>query len=233
VTGTECARGPSVLREAAHATVANIGGCDDEDDEVVTPTTGLRARKKAQLREAIEREGLRLFAIHGFDGTTVDAIAEACNVSATTVFRYFPTKEDIVFASAARDGDKLVELLAQQPEDLKPAAALYRALSALCNEYAGNKANVAKNLRTVENSISLRARTAEWQQRWERSVLEELRGRTDATHQLVDDLTLRLITATGLSSFRIALEVWATQRRGALEDIVEIACEHLAKGFDT
>lgn len=121
-------------------------------------TTGLRERKKAQLREAIEREGLRLFAMHGFDGTTVDAIAEACNVSATTVFRYFPTKEDIVFASVARDGDKLVELLAQQPEDLEPAPTLYRALQALCDEYVGNKATVAKNQRMVENSNSLRER---------------------------------------------------------------------------
>jgi AcrR family transcriptional regulator len=205
------------------------------NDEVVTATTtmGLRARKKAQLREAIERESLRLFAIHGFDGTTVDAIAETCNVSATTVFRYFPSKEDIVFASAARDGDKLVELLAQQPRDLKPAAALYRALRALCDEYAGNKARVAKNQRMVENSIGLRARKAESQQRWERSVVEELRRRCSSTHAPVDDVTLRLITATGLSSFRIAVEVWATQRRGALEDIVELACEHLAKGFDT
>jgi AcrR family transcriptional regulator len=201
---------------------------------VVTATTmGLRARKRAQLREAIEREGLRLFATHGFEGTTVDAIAEACNVSATTVFRYFPTKEDIVFASAARSGDKLVELLAQQPEDLRPARALYRALWALCDEYAGNKARVAKNQKMVENSNSLRARKAESQQRWERSVVEELRRRCNSTHQPVDDVTLRLITATGLSSFRIAVEVWATQRRGALEDIVELACEHLAKGFDT
>ena len=196
-------------------------------------TTGLRERKKAQLREAIEREGLRLFAMHGFDGTTVDAIAEACNVSATTVFRYFPTKEDIVFASAARDGDKLVELLAQQPEDLEPAPTLYRALQALCDEYVGNKATVAKNQRMVENSNSLRARKAESQQRWELSVVEELRRRCKAARQPVDDLTLRLITATGLSSFRIAVEVWAQQRRGALEDVVEIACEHLAKGFDT
>jgi AcrR family transcriptional regulator len=193
---------------------------------------GLRARKKAELREAIEREGLRLFATHGFDGTTVDAIAEACNVSATTVFRYFPTKEDIIFAGAARDGDKLLELLSSQPEDLKPGAALYRALSALCGEYAGNKSRVAKTLRMVENSISLRARKAEWQLRWERSVLEELRQRRGTTHGPVDDLALRLITATGLSSFRIAIEVWATQP-GALEDIVDIACEYLKNGFDT
>ena len=193
---------------------------------------GLRARKKAQVREAIEREGLRLFATHGFDGTTVDTIAEACNVSATTVFRYFPTKEDIVFASAARDGDKLVELLAQQAEDLKPAPALYRALRALCDEYAGNKARVAKNQKMVDNSTSLRARKAESHQRWERSVVGELRRRCNSTHRPVDDVTLRLITATGLSSFRIAVEVWATQRRGALEEIVELACEHLTNGFD-
>ena len=120
-------------------------------------TTGLRARKKAQLREAIDARAC-VPATQGFDGTTVDAIAEACNVSATTVFRYFPTKEDIVSASAARDGDKLVELLAQQPEDLEPAPTLYRALQALCDEYVGNKATVAKNQRMVENSSSLAAK---------------------------------------------------------------------------
>jgi len=61
---------------------------------------GLRERKKAATRAAIHDGAMRLFAAHGFAGTTIDQIAEAADVSRATVFSYFPTKEDIVFGDA-------------------------------------------------------------------------------------------------------------------------------------
>jgi AcrR family transcriptional regulator len=66
---------------------------------------GLRQRKNARTREAIERAALELALEQGFDRTTVDQIAERADVSPRTVFVRYPTKEAIVFgdpeASAA------------------------------------------------------------------------------------------------------------------------------------
>ncbi|MGE6731372.1 TetR/AcrR family transcriptional regulator [Streptomyces sp. NPDC059900] len=57
---------------------------------------GLRERKKLKTRIAIREATYRLIEEQGYDATTVEQIAGAAEVSASTVFRYFPTKEDIV-----------------------------------------------------------------------------------------------------------------------------------------
>ncbi|ATL30131.1 Transcriptional regulator, TetR family [Streptomyces formicae] len=60
------------------------------------PRPGLRERKKLKTRLAIREATYRLIREQGYEATTVEQIAEAAEVSPSTVFRYFPTKEDIV-----------------------------------------------------------------------------------------------------------------------------------------
>ncbi|MGJ5753689.1 TetR family transcriptional regulator [Streptomyces puniciscabiei] len=60
------------------------------------PRLGLRERKKIKTREAIRAATYALVREQGYDATTIDQIAERAEVSPSTVFRYFPTKEDIV-----------------------------------------------------------------------------------------------------------------------------------------
>ena len=60
-------------------------------------TPGLRERKKAQTRERIHKEALRLFERQGFETTTIAEIADAADVSPRTVFVHYATKEDLVF----------------------------------------------------------------------------------------------------------------------------------------
>ncbi|MFJ4581735.1 TetR/AcrR family transcriptional regulator [Streptomyces echinatus] len=60
------------------------------------PRLGLRERKKIKTREAIRTATYALIKEQGYDATTIEQIAERAEVSPSTVFRYFPTKEDIV-----------------------------------------------------------------------------------------------------------------------------------------
>ena len=58
--------------------------------------SGLRERKKARTRADIRDQALRLFLEQGYEATTVHQIAEAAEVSLSTLFRYFPTKARLV-----------------------------------------------------------------------------------------------------------------------------------------
>lgn len=60
------------------------------------PRPGLRERKKIKTRTAIREATYALIEEQGYDATTIEQIAERAEVSPSTVFRYFPTKEDIV-----------------------------------------------------------------------------------------------------------------------------------------
>jgi AcrR family transcriptional regulator len=82
---------------------------------------GLRERKKAKTRWAIQEHALRLFAEQGYDATTVEQIAAAAEISPSTFFRYFKTKEDVVVED--QWDPILIEAYRAAPADLGPLAA--------------------------------------------------------------------------------------------------------------
>ena len=87
---------------------------------------GLRERKKARTRAAIQEHALRLFREQGYDATTVEQIAEAAEVSPSTFFRYFPTKEDVVAYDAL--DPMVMTAWRAQPLDVGPIRAFRNAM---------------------------------------------------------------------------------------------------------
>src|ERR1700744_4083588 len=87
---------------------------------------GLRERKKARTRASLREHALRLFREQGYQATTVEQIAAAAEVSPSTFFRYFPTKEEVVLQD---DMDiRLVEAFANRPPGRPPIPAIRAAL---------------------------------------------------------------------------------------------------------
>jgi len=104
---------------------------------------GLRERKKIKTRQAIRREAFRLIEENGYAATTVEQIADAADVSPSTFFRYFPSKESLLLAD---DLDPLIlAALEAQPPDLPPTQAIRRA-------YAASMASLSAEQLEFENT---------------------------------------------------------------------------------
>jgi len=102
-------------------------GCmrDNRGMQATDQPLGLRERKKIKTRHVIRREAFRLFDANGYAATTVEQIADAADVSPSTFFRYFPSKESLLLAD---DLDPLVlAAFKAQPPDLSPSQAIRRA----------------------------------------------------------------------------------------------------------
>ncbi len=87
---------------------------------------GLRERKKARTKAAIQEHALRLFRERGYAETTVEEIAAAAEVSPSTFFRYFPAKEDTVLTDLM-DRDTF-QVMVDAPAELSPLEALRYAV---------------------------------------------------------------------------------------------------------
>jgi AcrR family transcriptional regulator len=102
----------------------------------VERTTGLRERKKARTRAAIQSHALRLFREQGYDSTTVQQIIEEVEVSESTFFRYFPTKADVVLSDEF--DPVIVAAFREQPRELSVIQALRAAFAQAFGHMSGD-----------------------------------------------------------------------------------------------
>ena len=118
---------------------------------------GLRERKKARTRASLREHALRLFREQGYQATTVEQIAAAAEVSPSTFFRYFPTKEDLVLQD---DMDtRLMAAFEQQPPGLGPIAAVRAAVRQTLDSYTGADLDILRESTRLSMTVpEIRAR---------------------------------------------------------------------------
>ncbi|MFD5321021.1 TetR family transcriptional regulator [Streptomyces sp. NPDC127098] len=182
------------------------------------PAPGLRERKKIRTRQAIRRAAYRLFEERGFDATRVDEIAEAAEVSPSTVFRYFPTKEDIVLSD---EEDPVIEAaLRARPADEPPLTALRAALHDVMTELWRQPEAVTElrqRMRLVASVPAIRARMHE-------SVGKSgdvLHGAiAERTGRAPGDLEIRVFTGAMLGALTEALLHWTEE--GLEDDLLDV-----------
>ncbi|MFC5182000.1 acyl-CoA-like ligand-binding transcription factor [Actinomadura harenae] len=145
----------------------------------------LRERKKLKTRRAIQHHALRLFERQGYDDTTVEQIAAAAEISPSTFFRYFPTKEDVIVSDEY--DPVMVDLFRRQPAELPPIEALRRVFGELLPEmFVSDRELVMTRLRLTADVPSVRARMFEAMRSGTQGVLKELIA--ERTGRRPDDL---------------------------------------------
>ncbi|MDQ0794896.1 TetR/AcrR family transcriptional regulator [Streptomyces sp. B1I3] len=87
---------------------------------------GLRERKKQRTYQAVSETAISLFLERGFDKVSVAEVAAAAEISKPTLFRYFPSKEDLVLHRFADHEDEAARVVAGRPEGTSPLDALRR-----------------------------------------------------------------------------------------------------------
>lgn len=112
--------------ECKHSAGCSVSGVIEESR---------RERKKQQLRQHIAETALRLFSEHGYERTTVAQIAAAADVATKTFFNHFPSKEDVVFATAEGDAGTPLRVIADRRPGEPLADLLLRAYEAMRAQY--------------------------------------------------------------------------------------------------
>lgn len=148
-------------------------------DDIVRHTTSmtapppLRQRNRERTAAEIEAAAFALFADCGFDAVTVEQIAAAAGVSPRTFFRYFPSKEDVVFGDHVAAVQRLRSTLATQPKDDPPLRRVRQAVLRT-QDPAGNPTREVLRARLVADVPAVRARFLHLVEDFEDVVAAEL-----------------------------------------------------------
>lgn len=184
-------------------------------------TTGLRERKKAATRLALHEAALRLAADEGIDAVTVEAIADAANVSRRTFSNYFSSKEQALFYGDTTRLHRLLQLIREQPVNEEPWTVLSRAAERLTEEvFGGSEPSWLTQRRKLRGHPGLAQHQVAAYAAIERELAAEL------AHRLTgDDVTLRsrLLAATFLAILRVALQHWIEHPDDPMAQIVRTA----------
>ena len=123
----------------------------------VTPLgQGLRERKKLKTKESIQREAMRLFQDQGYDETTIEQIAAAAEISPSTFFNYFPTKEDVVIFD--RYDPIVASLISAIPADEPLSRTIELALDQLASAVERDRSIILARAKLGLEVPALRAR---------------------------------------------------------------------------
>ncbi len=182
----------------------------------------LRARKKEKTRRALSRHALRLFADRGFEETTVDEIAAAAGVSRRTFFRYFASKEAVIFA----DHEAHLGMFRASCAGRRPGESGFDAISRACLDlarvYEKERADLVRH-RIIDGVPALLAAEAVLDMKWEAAMAEELCDeRADAATQHRS----RALAGALMGLVRATLREWRASE-GAI-DLFVLAEAHLA-----
>jgi AcrR family transcriptional regulator len=186
----------------------------------------LRDRKKLKTRISIQQHAMKLFKKQGYIETTVEQIAEAAEISPSTFFRYFPTKESVVLTDFY--DPVMMETFVSQPKDLPPIEALRNGMrDVFASMSSEEQTSEMERMKLIMSVPELRAATLSNFLDIFGLLNEALAKRTDRSS---DDSEVRMFTG---AFFGIVLAVgmmWMESPDQDMLEMIDEAIEYLKKG---
>ena len=173
--------------------------------ETVPRVPSRREKHKSHTSQALRRAALELFAAQGFDTTTTEEIAERAGVSVRTFFRYFPTKDLVLFLGRYDFVQEFISGLLNQPKSASDLDAVRAAFMASTPGFAERRKALRLYERAVASSPTLRGREQDRQIEDVDAIAQAIATRRDLR---VPDERCALLAATGLLAYRRALGRW-------------------------
>ncbi|WP_344690966.1 mycofactocin system transcriptional regulator [Blastococcus jejuensis] len=190
--------------------------------------TGLDESPREGTRARIERAALDLFTRRGFEGVTIDEVAEVAGISRRTYFRYFATKADAVWGDFAAHVARLAWLL-RDTGDRQPVLAAICAAYVEVNDYSS--ADLPLLRQRMQLILTEPALLAHSQVRYadvDRVVAEYVAMRTGTEP---GELLPRLVATSTRAAATTAFEAWLTYPEFSLDKALRTAFDELATGF--
>lgn len=171
-----------------------------------TDFSGLAARKKERTRRELGQAAMRLFVEHGYDGTTIEEIAAAVEISPRTFYRYFPTKEHLVTSLARTSMTSFCAELSARPEDESLLEAVREAIVAAYGDYWREVDHLRAVLHLLRETPALRARWLDEAHHQQRQVADVLAPRIG---DKPGGVRSAIVAGAIILAWNTALEQWA------------------------
>ena len=166
---------------------------------------------------AIEKAALELIAERGFDETSAEEIAVSAGISRRTFFRYFGSKNDILFGNFDALLGELEEWLSSVPDDRPMFEAIADAVMRFNRIHTDGAVAHRERMELIMHTPALRAnaalRNAEWQAVVARFAARRMGEPPDA-------LGPQLIAHVTLGASNAAYEQWLRDESGDLDELV-------------
>ncbi|MEY9844650.1 AcrR family transcriptional regulator [Streptacidiphilus sp. BW17] len=168
---------------------------------------GADATKPAPtMRESLIKAAFQLFLDRGFEQTTIDDIVALAGVGRRSFFRYFPSKEDVVFPDHEGCLVEMTEYLRDAPADGDPVQQVCEAARLVLQMYAADPLFSVQRYRLTREVPGLRAHELSVVWRYELALAEHLRergaGRADGA------LRADVVAAAVVAAHNHALRTW-------------------------
>ncbi len=179
-----------------------------------------QGRPAVTSRGELELVALELFAERGFEQTTVDDLAEAAGIGRRTFFRYFSSKNDVVYGDFDAALDDLRQRLAATPLDVPLVDGIREAVLAFNALPPGAEPQHRVRMSLVLHTPALQAHSTLRYAGWRNVIAEHAAERLSLDAQ---DFTPQLLAHQALASAVAAYEQWLDRPDSELSALIDTA----------